>query len=153
LPSAWFFCVNPQGFYPYVKKCIYDWKPVQIAPPPRDSSTPPFLQGWAYCYDLKAYYPYVKTCADSWELVEVSTPPEIELSDRPTWYFCGDTKTYFPYASNCSEQWEKVPAMPPSNTLGFEKQQQIGAPLGRAVIGGEIYSRDHGIGDKFRAGK
>ncbi|MGO9014383.1 MAG: hypothetical protein ACLQF0_05335 [Dissulfurispiraceae bacterium] len=33
--SYWYFCGNPQGYYPYVKKCPGGW--MKVAPP----STPP----------------------------------------------------------------------------------------------------------------
>lgn len=33
-PSAyWYYCSNPQGYYPYVKQCSTAWQPVAPQPP------------------------------------------------------------------------------------------------------------------------
>jgi hypothetical protein len=32
-PSYWYFCQNPQGYYPYVKQCPGGWKKVVPSPP------------------------------------------------------------------------------------------------------------------------
>lgn len=36
LPSqpVWYYCSNPQGYYPYVKECPGGWQHVVPAPPP-----------------------------------------------------------------------------------------------------------------------
>jgi hypothetical protein len=31
-PSYWYFCPNPKGYYPYVKKCPKGWQ--KVVPPP-----------------------------------------------------------------------------------------------------------------------
>lgn len=36
----WYYCKNPQGYYPYVKECPSGWMKVVPSPPP-PSSTPP----------------------------------------------------------------------------------------------------------------
>ena len=35
-PSYWYFCQNPQGYYPYVKKCPNGWLKVAPSPPSTD---------------------------------------------------------------------------------------------------------------------
>ena len=85
LPPVWFYCRNPQGFYPYVKDCAQDWDAVRVTPPPPDASAPPFLQGWAYCYERENYYPYVNSCGEPFELVEAGTPRDIEQAEIPLW--------------------------------------------------------------------
>lgn len=40
-PSGyWYYCDNPQGYYPYVKECRNDWQQVEPTPPPPPPSTP-----------------------------------------------------------------------------------------------------------------
>ena len=36
LPPAqyWYYCDNPQGYYPYVASCNSAWRPVPVTPPP-----------------------------------------------------------------------------------------------------------------------
>jgi len=31
---TWFYCRNPQGYYPYVRSCNQNWEPVSPTPPP-----------------------------------------------------------------------------------------------------------------------
>jgi hypothetical protein len=31
--NTWYFCRNPQGYYPYVKQCSGAWEPVPAQPP------------------------------------------------------------------------------------------------------------------------
>ncbi len=35
-PDYWYFCQNPQGYYPYVKQCPNGWTRVAPAQPPAD---------------------------------------------------------------------------------------------------------------------
>jgi hypothetical protein len=35
-PNYWYFCENPQGYYPYVKKCPNGWLKVVPSPPSTD---------------------------------------------------------------------------------------------------------------------
>ncbi len=30
----WYYCENPQGYYPYVQQCPGGWRPVNPSPPP-----------------------------------------------------------------------------------------------------------------------
>lgn len=39
-PGYWYYCSNPQGYYPYIKECKTDWQQVEPAPPPPTSSSP-----------------------------------------------------------------------------------------------------------------
>lgn len=39
-PSYWYFCKEPQGYYPYVKQCPSGWMKV-VPTPPAPSTTPP----------------------------------------------------------------------------------------------------------------
>lgn len=32
-PSYWYFCTNPQGYYPYVRECPAGWRKVLPQPP------------------------------------------------------------------------------------------------------------------------
>jgi hypothetical protein len=34
-PSDWFYCRNPEGYYPYVKQCPGGWQRVAPQPPPQ----------------------------------------------------------------------------------------------------------------------
>jgi hypothetical protein len=31
--NYWYYCQKPQGYYPYVKQCQYDWMKVVPSPP------------------------------------------------------------------------------------------------------------------------
>lgn len=34
-PSGyWYYCTNPEGYYPYVKECLTTWQPVEPKPSP-----------------------------------------------------------------------------------------------------------------------
>lgn len=47
--DSWYYCENPQGYYPYVQSCNVDWKPVPIQPQSAaDDSAygePPYMGG------------------------------------------------------------------------------------------------------------
>lgn len=32
-PGYWYYCSNPEGYYPYVKDCPYGWRQVDPIPP------------------------------------------------------------------------------------------------------------------------
>lgn len=32
-PGYWYYCSNPEGYYPYVKECPYGWRQVDPIPP------------------------------------------------------------------------------------------------------------------------
>jgi hypothetical protein len=38
-PQFWYYCDNPQGYYPYVQNCSTTWKQVAATPPSGPSST------------------------------------------------------------------------------------------------------------------
>jgi hypothetical protein len=35
-PDYWYYCQNPEGYYPYVKQCPKGWMRVVPSPPPAD---------------------------------------------------------------------------------------------------------------------
>jgi hypothetical protein len=39
--SYWYYCRDPKGYYPYVKRCPGGWMKVVPTPPPSDQATPP----------------------------------------------------------------------------------------------------------------
>lgn len=39
-PVYWYYCKDPQGYYPYVKQCPSGWMKV-VPPPPGPGTTPP----------------------------------------------------------------------------------------------------------------
>jgi hypothetical protein len=40
-PSYWYFCQNPEGYYPYVKECPGGW--MKVVPPKPNAAPPPTL--------------------------------------------------------------------------------------------------------------
>jgi hypothetical protein len=32
-PAWWYYCDNPQGYYPYVRQCVSQWQRVAPHPP------------------------------------------------------------------------------------------------------------------------
>lgn len=46
--NSWYYCDDPQGYYPYVRSCSSDWRPVPISPQARVEAhygAPPQAQG------------------------------------------------------------------------------------------------------------
>jgi hypothetical protein len=39
--ASWYYCDNPQGYYPYVQNCTGQWRPVPAAPPGYTPGAPP----------------------------------------------------------------------------------------------------------------
>lgn len=39
-PGYWYYCSNPEGYYPYVKECKTDWQQVEPTPPPSTPTQP-----------------------------------------------------------------------------------------------------------------
>jgi hypothetical protein len=39
--ASWYFCDNPQGYYPYVASCAVPWRPVPATPQPPPSAPAP----------------------------------------------------------------------------------------------------------------
>lgn len=40
-PSYWYYCNDPQGYYPYVKECPTGWQKVEPQPPALPTLPPP----------------------------------------------------------------------------------------------------------------
>jgi len=40
-PASWYYCDNPQGYYPYVQNCTVQWRPVPSTPPGYAPGGPP----------------------------------------------------------------------------------------------------------------
>ncbi|HTZ18896.1 MAG TPA: hypothetical protein VMB78_10705 [Dissulfurispiraceae bacterium] len=82
--SYWYFCTNPRGYYPYVKKCPGGWLRVVPSPvPPVDTQQPayeepvqPEKQIYWYCTKPKGYYPNVKKCPGGWQKVVLPSAPD-----------------------------------------------------------------------------
>ena len=80
-PQYWYYCSNPQGYYPYVPQCPTTWQrvPAQPAvaanPSPPAPSAPPVQQNWYYCQNPQGYYPTVPQCPGGWQQVPATTPP------------------------------------------------------------------------------
>ncbi len=73
-PATWYYCQEPQGYYPYVKACPSGWS--EVATSPSQPAKVGFDSNyWYYCQNPKGYYPYVKTCPEGWMKV-VPTPPQ-----------------------------------------------------------------------------
>jgi hypothetical protein len=60
---SWYYCGNPQGYYPHVKDCPGGWQKLAAAPPGQDSDY------WYYCDNPRGYYPYVKDCSAAWKKI------------------------------------------------------------------------------------
>lgn len=37
-PGSWYYCPNPEGYYPYVKQCPKGWMKVIPSPPPGEEA-------------------------------------------------------------------------------------------------------------------
>ncbi len=62
-PNTWGYCLNPAGYYPYVRECSSGW--LQVEPQPLDMQ-PGY---WYYCSNPDGYYPYVRECSAIWKKV------------------------------------------------------------------------------------
>jgi len=38
--QSWYYCEDPQGYYPYVEDCRGEWRTVPAMPPPPQSAPP-----------------------------------------------------------------------------------------------------------------
>lgn len=85
---SWYYCEDPQGYYPYVSQCPKGWLRIaptpeapplaaepQIPPPPEGETSLPPEYRWYYCQDPKGYYPYVRECPDGWRRVGPAPEP------------------------------------------------------------------------------
>ena len=116
----WYYCDNPEGYYPYVKTCTHDWSALpMMAPPP--TAGPPLSDGkWEWCEEAKGYYPYIKACPKGFVAVAVTAPQSENTSETPpaiaNWFYCDEPKGYLPYVSDCKRDWRVVPSMPPPHS-------------------------------------
>ena len=93
LPSYWYYCPNPVGYYPYVAACATGWQrvaansasgpPPVVAspapvmapqPPPAPVTAPGAPQYWYYCQNPPGYYPTVERCNVNWQPVPAASP-------------------------------------------------------------------------------
>lgn len=90
--SVWYYCPDPAGYYPYVRRCPKGWQkvaptpesaqPPEVAPAePQAPPTPeagdpvPYEYRWYYCQDPPGYYPYVQDCPKGWTTVAPTPAP------------------------------------------------------------------------------
>lgn len=52
--NYWYYCQDPEGFYPDVEECPDGWQ--RVAP-----------NYWYYCKDPEGYYPDVSDCPNGWQ--------------------------------------------------------------------------------------
>jgi hypothetical protein len=112
LPPAWFYCSDPDGFYPYVTSCRQEWQPMLVTPPPPGAGVPPSVTAWAWCAAPEGYYPYVGSCP-AWQERAAATPRDIEAAAQALWFYCEPEQAYYPYTPVCQENWLPIPAVPP----------------------------------------
>ncbi|HXC38725.1 MAG TPA: hypothetical protein VN667_07245 [Burkholderiales bacterium] len=83
-PHYWYYCGNPQGYYPYVAQCAVPWQrqlaggapvPAPSPPPPVITAPPAPQQFWYYCDNPAGYYPTVPQCPTPWRRVPANEPP------------------------------------------------------------------------------
>jgi hypothetical protein len=115
----WYFCDQPNGYYPYVKSCGHDWTALPIAPPPPGTGAPVSDGTWSWCDDPKGYFPYVAKCRRKWKPVPVTIPLSEGGPDSvpitADWFYCDDPAGYMPYVATCAKDWRAVPSIPPPN--------------------------------------
>ena len=115
----WYYCDQPDGYYPYVKTCTHDWNGLPIMAPPPAAPAPVADGTWEWCEALQGYFPYVASCPRGWTAVPVTAPQSEGAGGIPpasaNWYYCDDPKGYLPYVSNCNRDWRAVPSIPPPN--------------------------------------
>jgi hypothetical protein len=112
-PVFWYYCDQPDGFYPYVKSCSRDWSTIPISAPPPGSAVPLSYSDWQWCEDSKSFFPYVSSCRSGFVSVPVTAPKSDSAPAIANWFFCEDPKGYLPYVVQCKKDWRAVPAVPP----------------------------------------
>jgi hypothetical protein len=126
----WYYCDQPNGFFPYVKNCEHDWTAIPVTPPPPVSPKPISYASWEWCEKAKGYFPYVTLCPAGWTAVAVSQPASERYERQPSvsanWFYCDAPKGYAPYVHACSQGWRPVPAMPPPNATANDRQAAKG---------------------------
>jgi hypothetical protein len=111
---SWFYCDEAYAYFPYVKTCEAGFRPVPMAPPPRDAPPPPALAGagLARCAEPEGFYPYVKTCQSGWTAETSARPPGAPKGPVAHWFYCEAQKTYQPYVDSCAGGWKEIAAAP-----------------------------------------
>jgi hypothetical protein len=111
---SWFYCDAANAYFPYVKTCPTAFRPVPMAPPPRDAPPPPDLaaSGLARCADPAGLYPYVKTCESGWMAETAARPPGAPNGPAARWFYCEAEKTFSPYVDTCAGGWKEIAAAP-----------------------------------------
>jgi hypothetical protein len=116
---VWYFCDQPNGYYPYVKVCAHAWQKLPVLPPPPSSGAPVAFGLWEYCDDPAGYFPYIAQCRHDWTAVVASNPvPGDDPEGVPliaNWFYCEDAKDYLPYVGSYPHPWRTTPSVPPPN--------------------------------------
>ena len=87
--SSWYYCPDPQGYYPYVRECPKGWtkvapRPESTPPPAAEPQNPPapdrggpvpYEYRWYYCQDPPGYYPHIRDCPTGWTTSRPPLPP------------------------------------------------------------------------------
>jgi hypothetical protein len=128
----WYYCDEPDGYYPYVKTCTHNWAAIPISPPPPATEAPISFASWSWCDDPKGYFPYVANCSVGWKSVPVTAPSSEAIPESPpsaaNWFYCDAPKGYMPYVSVCTKDWRAVPSVPPPNAGHGTKQNSKPQP-------------------------
>jgi hypothetical protein len=129
---VWYYCDQPNGYYPYVKVCTDGWQRLPVMPPPPGSG-PPVADGlWERCDKPEGYFPYVGKCRLPWVAMPASSPvPGDDPEGIPVigqWFYCEDAKDYLPYVGSCPHVWRSIPAVPPPNVQTADKSKTAANP-------------------------
>jgi hypothetical protein len=111
---SWFYCDSAAAYFPYVKACPTGFRPVPMAPPPRDAPPPPVLAGpgLAHCASPDGFYPYVKTCDSGWTTETSARPPGAPNGPAARWFYCEAQMAFSPYVDTCAAGWKEIAAAP-----------------------------------------
>lgn len=124
---VWYYCDQPNGYYPYVKVCGRDWQRLPVMPPPPGSAPPLAENSWEHCDDPEGYFPYIAQCRHRWVPMAASSPvPGDDPDGIPIiaqWFYCEDAKDYLPYVGSCPHVWHTVPSVPPPNIQSANKSK------------------------------
>jgi hypothetical protein len=112
-PAFWYYCDQPDGYYPYVKSCSHDWSTIPISPPPPGAGVPLSYSDWQWCEEAKSFFPYVASCRGGFVAIPVTAPASDSAPAVANWFFCEDPRGYLPYVVQCKKDWRAVPAVPP----------------------------------------
>jgi hypothetical protein len=111
---SWFYCDSAAAYFPYVKSCEAGFRPVPMAPPPRDAAPPPAVaaSGLAHCASPEGFYPYVKACNEDWTAETSARPPGAPNGPAARWSWCEAAKAFQPYVDACAAGWKEIAAAP-----------------------------------------